>query len=61
MRTLNKQELTAISGGTLSACNPLVVTLGFFGGLLKLVTTGKKSPGKPCGCGSTPTTPPVEA
>ncbi|MFY9477496.1 MAG: hypothetical protein WAQ08_07510 [Aquabacterium sp.] len=63
MRQLSSSEISAVSGGTFNLtnpCAPIPLVLGFFGGLFKLVLTGKKSTSvcTTCGGGSGPNTGP---
>lgn len=54
MRQLSSNEISAVSGGTFNLsnpCAPIPLVLGFFGGLFKLVLTGKKSTSVCTTCG----------
>ncbi|RRS02470.1 hypothetical protein EIP75_20590 [Aquabacterium soli] len=61
MRQLSSNEISAVSGGTFNLtnpCAPIPLVLGFFGGLFKLVLTGKKSTSTCTTCGGGTTPPP---
>ena len=54
MRQLSSSEISAVSGGTFNLtnpCAPIPLVRGFFGGLFKLVLTGKKSTSVCTTCG----------
>lgn len=64
MRQLSSREISAVSGGTFNfdltnPCAPIPYVLGFFGGVLKLLLTGKLAPASTCTtCGGGTTPPP---